>query len=61
MTFDEWFHELEGFTFRSERFYDDLISYQLEGIDAVYFKKWLKAAYDVGYEHRLYETLDDGK
>jgi hypothetical protein len=56
MTFDEWFSSP-----RSDRFYDDLITYLLDGIDEALFVKWLEAAYDVGYKHRLYETLDDGK
>ena len=48
MTFKEWLHEIENFSTRSERLIDDLAGYQSGDEDIVY--KWLKAAYDVGYE-----------
>lgn len=61
MKFDDWFNEVEVFSLRSERFYDDLITYKLEGIDAEYFVKWLKAAYEAGYDHANWQKEDDRK
>jgi len=61
MKFNEWFDGTEVFGFRSERFYDDLITYKLEGIEAEYFVKWLKAAYEAGHEHAMKRMIDDGK
>lgn len=43
--FEEWFYELEGFAFRSERFWDDFDSHNRESV-----LKWLRTAYEVGYE-----------
>jgi len=61
MTFDEWFNEIELYSLRGERFYDDLLTYKLEGIDAEHLVKWLKAAYEVGYEEGQDWCVDDGK
>jgi len=61
MTFDEWFNETEVFNTRADRFYDDLITYKLECIEAEHLVKWLKWAYKTGYEHRDKELMDDGK
>ena len=46
MTFDEWLNEIENFSSRSERLYDDF----LEVKDLAKLRKWLEAAYDVGRE-----------
>lgn len=53
--FDTWFEEMEGFSFRSERFYDDF-DYAAKTKDYKMIIKWLQAAYEVGYEdgQRLY-------
>lgn len=53
--FVDWFEEMEGFSFRSERFYDDF-DYAAKMKDYQMIVKWLQAAYDVGYEdgQRLY-------
>lgn len=53
--FVDWFEEMEGFSFRSERFYDDF-DYAAKMKDYKMIVKWLQAAYDVGYENgqRLY-------
>ena len=42
--FDDWFHEIENFGLRSERFYEDYLSHQPDDrlID------WLKAAFQAG-------------
>lgn len=53
MTFDEWFHEIENFALRSERFYDEmdmLFGKELTRENMIKIVSWLKAAYDVGYE-----------
>ena len=42
--FDDWFYELEGYSFRSERFCDDL-----ERGDPREMIKWLQTAYEMGY------------
>ena len=61
MKFEDWFDENEVFSLRSERFYDDLITYKLEGVEAEHLVKWLRAAYDVGHAHALSRLEDDGK
>lgn len=61
MSFEEWFNETESFGIRSERFYDDLLTYKWDGISADHLVKWLKAAYHTGYEQRDNELMDDGK
>ena len=48
MTFEEWLNEIEVFGVRLERLYEDLNDYQGDNIEIV--TRWLKAAYDVGYE-----------
>lgn len=55
MDFDAWFDELEGFVFRSERFYDDF-DFAANTKDYQVIVKWLQAAYEVGYAdgQRLY-------
>lgn len=44
MTFDDWFYELEGFSFRSEWFWTD---YENQNREAML--EWLKTAYEMGY------------
>ena len=53
--FDDWFYELEGFAFRSERFWDDF-DYAKDSKDTQSMVKWLRTAYEVGYNEgqRLY-------
>jgi hypothetical protein len=46
--FDEWFNELEGFAFRSERFWDDFY-YASKSGDTKGIVKWLQTAYQMGY------------
>lgn len=61
--FDKWFNELEGYGFRSERFYCDLdsfgISYKNQDFNRekyyesqIMMKKWLEAAFEVGKQCR---------
>jgi hypothetical protein len=49
--FDDWFYELEGFVFRSERFWDDFESKNRDSMLG-----WMRTAYQMGYEEgqRLY-------
>jgi hypothetical protein len=61
MKFEDWFDETEVFSLRSERFYDDLITYKLEGVEAEHLVKWLRAAYDAGHEHGQNWYVDDGR
>ena len=50
MIFEEWLNELEGYSLRGERAYDDLVVNPKDGVDNWRsIKEWLKAAYDVGY------------
>ena len=57
--FDEWFYELEGFVFRSERFWDDF-DYAKGSKNNQSMVKWLRSAFQVGYEQgqRLYGGTD---
>lgn len=52
MTFDEWLDEIEVFSARRERLYED-IKDDIEIVD-----KWLKAAYNVGRTAGLQEAYD---
>ena len=61
MTFEEWFNEIEVSSFRGERFYDDLLTYKYDGVDAEHLGYWLKAAYDAGHDHAMSCMIDDGK
>lgn len=53
--FEDWFEEMEGFAFRSDRFYDDF-DFAAKTNDYGVIVKWLQAAYEVGYKdgQRLY-------
>ena len=58
-TFDEWFHQLEAFSLKSERFFGDCSHYtkcicELEQKEAeMVFLSWLKAAFQAGQESKL--------
>jgi hypothetical protein len=60
MTFDEWFYQQLNFSLRAEWFHNDAEIAGKLG-DTSSLVKWLKAAYDVGYMHRDFELMDDGK
>jgi hypothetical protein len=49
--FEEWFSEMEGYSFRSERFYDDF-DYAAKTGDYQMIVKWLQAAFQSGKETR---------
>lgn len=64
MTFDEWLNEIENFSLRIERLYDDLDT--ITGVDKTaseairnraLFLGWMKAAYNVGYEQGLHDSI----
>jgi hypothetical protein len=57
MSFDEWFNEIEVFSTRGERFYDDLLTYKWDGVDAEHLVKWLKAAYEAGHRRGYNEGV----
>ncbi len=60
MTFDEWFYEQQNFSLRAEWFHNDAEIAGKLG-DSQMLIRWLKAAYDAGYMHHVFETMDDGK
>jgi hypothetical protein len=61
MYFEDWFHAAENSSLRSERFYDDLISYHSDVIGDRRILDWLRMAYHVGREHAELKYMDDGK
>ena len=46
--FDEWFGEMEGYSFRYERFWDDF-DYAKESKDNQSMVRWLRTAFAMGY------------
>lgn len=56
MKFEEWLYETENHSLRLERLLEEI-----PADNAGRLIKWLEAAYIVGYEHRNYELMDDGK
>lgn len=46
--FDEWFNELEGFSYRSDRFWDDFY-YASKSGDTRCMTQWLQSALEMGY------------
>lgn len=61
MTFEQWFYEQENFGLRAERFHDELEAWRDGKLPTMFVVNWLRAAYNVGYDHRNEELLDDGK
>ena len=58
--FDVWFGEMEGYSFRYERFWDDF-DYAKESKNNQLMVKWLRSAFQVGYdacESKLYGGTD---
>ena len=54
--FDAWFEEMEGYSFRYERFWDDF-DYAKGSKDTQSMVKWLRTAFEMGYyasETKLY-------
>ena len=46
--FDDWFEEMEGYSFRYERFWDDF-DYAKESKDNRSMVQWLRTAFEMGY------------
>ena len=46
--FDEWFEEMEGYSFRYERFWDDF-DYAKDSKNNQSMVKWLRTAFEMGY------------
>jgi hypothetical protein len=42
--FDDWFYEIEGFSFRAERFWNDV-----ELLKKPEILEWMRTAYKMGY------------
>jgi hypothetical protein len=61
MKFKQWIEEVEAYSTREERMYQDL----LDNLDQpltlfLTVRKWLEAAYEVGYDHGYEEReLDE--
>ncbi len=49
--FETWFSEMEGYSFRSERFYDDF-DYAAKTGDYEMIVKWLQAAFKAAKENQ---------
>lgn len=50
-TFEDWLDELEGFSLRMERIYDDLIVKPKNSVDNwQHIREYLKASFEAGYE-----------
>jgi len=47
-TFEDWFEELEGFSFRSERFFQHLELAATPQERNEFCEKWLRTAFDMG-------------
>ena len=59
MTLDEWLGEQEGFSGpRILRLLDDIESPHVNNDRII---KWLRTAYDIGYDHAMSQLQDDGK
>jgi hypothetical protein len=48
MSFDDWYNEIEVYSLRCERFYDQFRD--IRGSQLIDIEKWLRAAYEAGYE-----------
>lgn len=60
MTFEQWLDEQEGFAGpRMYRLMDEINSPDPRYNDMLL--KWLESAWQVGYDHRDEELMDDGK
>ena len=57
--FQEYFHELEGYTLRSERFYDSLNAFTNKEALAASMVLWLEAAFIQGAKTSKKLNIDD--
>jgi hypothetical protein len=51
-TFTEWFHEIENYGTRSERFFDELTNASPERIE-----EWMKTAWQLGSESKNTDSI----
>lgn len=51
-TFEDWFNELEKFSFRSDRYYETLNMYSRKEIINIKALEWLRAAFECGREKK---------
>lgn len=57
MKFEDWFNEIELYSMRSERFFNDLEHHVTTSSgSAKRMIEWLRAAYDVGYQQGKDDT-----
>lgn len=56
--FDEYFHELEGFSLRCERFFSDIDADLPPAKKAERLRQWLRAAFIEGARVMAQDTLD---
>ena len=57
-TFEDWFEELEGFSFRSERFFQHLELAKTQHERNEFCEKWLRVAFEMGQQSQ--ETAMSG-
>lgn len=57
-SFNEYFHELEGFCMRSERFHESLDAFTSKEALAASMRLWLEAAFVQGARAMAQDTLD---
>lgn len=53
MNFSEWLNQIENFSTRAERLYGDI-----EDGDPETIMRWIRAAYEVGFENGFSQILD---
>lgn len=56
-SFDDWFYEIENYSLRAERFWEE--SGMADASFAANLEKWLKAAYEAGYEAGYIQSKED--
>jgi hypothetical protein len=57
--FEDWFHELEGFACRSERFYSILSTQKDLSVLSKTMVDWLRAAYEQGKQDQSNPKIND--
>jgi hypothetical protein len=56
-TFEDWLDEIEGFSLRMERIYDDLILNPKNNVENwKSIREYLKSAYEAGYDNAKLEN-----
>lgn len=59
MQFDDWLNELEGYSSRLERAYDELVLERYNDNHSFWktVLSWLKSSYQMGYEQGLKDSV----